>query len=49
MTKKKDNVDNTINFMEDRIRKEKKKKNKRSKVGLENVNHINKQRDSIFT
>lgn len=47
MTKKKDNVDNTIIFMGDRIRKE--KENKRSKKGLENVNHINKQRDSIFT
>lgn len=46
MTKKKDNVDNII-FMEDRIRK--KKKNKRSKKGLENVDHINKQRNSIFT
>lgn len=46
MIKKKDNVDDNIIIMEDRVRKRKKK---RSKIGLENVNHINKQRDSIFT
>lgn len=40
---RKDNVDNTVIIME------KEKKNKRSKIGLENVNYINKKRDSIVT